>query len=68
MKKDYNKYPENSYLRTYEMKKYFDRYNWEIIYSVENHIREYNPNIFNNKIHTHKTGTLFSKKKIQEEN
>lgn len=61
--KDYDKYPSNSYLRTYEMKKYFDRDNWEIIYSVENHIREYSPNIFNNKIHTHKTGTLFAKKK-----
>ena len=63
MKKDYNKYPSNSYLRTYEMKKYFDKNNWEIIYSIENHTREYNPNIYNNKIHTHKTGILFAKKK-----
>lgn len=64
MKKDYDKFPSNSYLRTYEMKSFFDRDNWEIIYSVENHIREYSPNIYNNnKVHSHRTGTLFAKKK-----
>lgn len=61
--KNYNLYPSNSYFRTYEMKEMFDKNYWEIIYSVENHIRQHGPHINNNKLHYHKTGTIFAKKK-----
>lgn len=60
---DYESYPANSYLRTYEMKKFFDKNNWEIIYSVENHTRQHGPHINNPNLHYHKTGTIFAKKK-----
>ena len=54
---------ENSYFKSYEMKSYFDTDKWDILYCIENHKRVHGPHIYNNKVHYHKTGTIFAKKK-----
>lgn len=60
---DYINYPENQYFRPYEMKSYFDLNDWEIIYSIENHVRIHTAHPFNKVNHFHKVGTIFARKK-----
>lgn len=61
--KNYELYPSNSYFRSYEMKSYFNSDNWNILYSIENHIRQHGPHIYDKTLHYHKIGILFAQKK-----
>lgn len=61
---NYEKYSKEQYLRSGEMKKYFDIDNWEIITIIEREndmIHRPHPN--NNEIHFHRVGYVFARKK-----
>jgi len=61
---DYSNYYKNQYLRTGEMKEYFNKYDWEIISLIEHNkhtSHKKHPN--HNRDHFHRVGHIFLKKK-----
>lgn len=62
--KDVSNFPKSQYLRSQEMKNYFDDKVWDIISLIENErLTQHKGHPFHRKSHKHKVGHVFAKKK-----
>lgn len=62
--KDISNFSKNQYLRSGEMKTYFNKKNWEIITLIENNrLTRHNGHPGHKNNHEHKVGHVFARKK-----